>query len=120
VDTISRLLSGKIMQRRSYSTAFKAQIVQECGQPGASVASVALSHGINSNVVHKWIRTARSQAVETLPAFIPLALESPARAECSSSADIRIEIPHRRTTLTVHWPAGDAQGCARFMRELLQ
>ncbi|GAB3395937.1 transposase [Azotobacter armeniacus] len=41
------------MQRRSYSTAFKAQVVQECGQPGASVASVALSHGINTNVVHK-------------------------------------------------------------------
>ncbi|WP_460427166.1 transposase [Azotobacter armeniacus] len=51
------------MQRRSYSTAFKAQVVQECGQPGASVASVALSHGINTNVVHKWIRTARSQVV---------------------------------------------------------
>ena len=64
------------MQRRSYSTAFKAQIVQECSQPGASVASVALSHGINSNVVHKWLRTARSQ-VETLPAFIPLALDAP-------------------------------------------
>ncbi|MDE1557443.1 transposase, partial [Comamonas aquatica] len=28
----------------------------ECAQPGASVASVALSHGINANVVHKWRR----------------------------------------------------------------
>ncbi|WP_157731426.1 transposase [Azotobacter chroococcum] len=33
------------MQRRSYSKAFKAQVVQECSLPGNSVASVALSHG---------------------------------------------------------------------------
>ncbi|MBB1605415.1 MULTISPECIES: hypothetical protein [Pseudomonas] len=41
---------------------------------------------------------------------------------CSDPArsEIRIEIPHRRTTLTVYWPAADAEGCARFMRELLQ
>lgn len=41
-----------IRQRRSYSKALKAQIVQECSLPGTSVASVALSHGINANVVH--------------------------------------------------------------------
>lgn len=44
----------EIRQRRSYSKAFKAQIVQECSLPGTSVASVALSHGINANVVHQW------------------------------------------------------------------
>lgn len=38
----------------------------------------------------------------------------------SNQAEIRIEIPHRRTTLTLHWPAADAEGCARFMREFLQ
>jgi len=38
----------------------------------------------------------------------------------SNQAEIRIEIPHRRTTMTVHWPAADVEGCARFMRELLQ
>ena len=43
-------------QRRSYSKSFKAQIIQECAQPGASIASVALSHSLNANLVHKWIR----------------------------------------------------------------
>lgn len=28
-------------QRRSYSKSFKAQVGQECAQPGASIASVA-------------------------------------------------------------------------------
>ncbi|MEW5698914.1 MULTISPECIES: transposase [Pseudomonas] len=42
--------------RRSYSKSFKAQVIQECAQPGASIASIALSHNLNANLVHKWIR----------------------------------------------------------------
>ncbi|SEI60288.1 Transposase [Azotobacter beijerinckii] len=109
------------MQRRSYSKALKAQVVQECSLPGNSVASVALSHGINTNVVHRWRRLAACPPPpEAVPAFLPVALEPLVQSATSDQAEIRIEIPHRRTTLTVHWPAGDAEGCARFVRELLQ
>jgi transposase-like protein len=109
------------MQRRSYSKAFKAQVVQECSLPGNSVASVALSHGINTHVVHRWRRLAAcSPSTGTLPAFLPVALEPLVQSASSDQAEIRIEIPHRRTSLTVRWPAGDAEGCARFVREILQ
>ncbi len=37
-------------QRSSYPKPFKAQVVQECLQPGATVSSFAISHGINANV----------------------------------------------------------------------
>jgi len=47
-------------------------------------------------------------------------LESPAQSVVSNQTEIRIEIPHRRTTLTLHWPVADAEDCARFVRELLQ
>ncbi|WP_093199742.1 transposase [Pseudomonas yamanorum] len=40
-------------ERSSYPTSFKAQVVQECLQPGATVFSVAISHGINANVIRK-------------------------------------------------------------------
>ena len=40
-------------QRSSYSKSFKTQVVQECLQPGISIASVALRHGINANLVRK-------------------------------------------------------------------
>lgn len=111
----------EIIQRRSYSKAFKTQVVQECSLPGNSVASVALRHSINTNVVHRWRRLAACQpTAEALPAFIPVTLESSMQSVASNLAEIRIEIPHRRTTLTVHWPAADAEGCARFMREFLQ
>ncbi|QUP67397.1 transposase [Pseudomonas syringae Cit 7] len=41
-------------QRTSYPKPFKAQVVQECLQPGVSMASVALRHGINANLVRKY------------------------------------------------------------------
>ncbi|SEK12112.1 transposase [Achromobacter sp. NFACC18-2] len=48
-------------RRRSYPKHLKAQIVAECSQPGTSIAGVALSHGVNANLVHKWIRQAECQ-----------------------------------------------------------
>ena len=43
-------------KRRTYSAEFKQQIVQACKAPDVSIASVALQHGLNTNLVSKWIR----------------------------------------------------------------
>lgn len=60
-------------QLSSYPKPFKAQVVQECLQPGVSISSVAISHGINANVIRKWIPLYRDQPAATpLPAFVPL------------------------------------------------
>ncbi|NKQ13784.1 transposase, partial [Pseudomonas sp. SST3] len=48
-------------QRSSYPKPFKAQVVQECLQSGASVSSVAIRHGINANVIRKWLPLYRDQ-----------------------------------------------------------
>ena len=42
--------------RRRHDDELKVQVVSECGAPGASVAQVALAHGLNANLVHKWRR----------------------------------------------------------------
>ena len=42
-------------QRRVYGAEFKTQVMAECEQPGASVAAVALAHGLNVNLVRKWL-----------------------------------------------------------------
>ncbi|MGS0737587.1 transposase [Pseudomonas sp. GG8] len=52
--------------RSSYSKSFKTQVVQECLQPGVSIASVALRHGINANLVRKWIPVYRDHQVPAL------------------------------------------------------
>ena len=61
--------------RRRHSAELKQQILAECAQPGASVASVALSHGINANVVHKWRRLAHGPSLDLqVPTFVPRAV----------------------------------------------
>ena len=43
-------------KRRSYSKSFKAQVISECAQADTSIANVTLTHNLNANLVHKWIR----------------------------------------------------------------
>ena len=89
-------------QRRSYSKSFKAQIIQECAQPGASIASVALSHSLNANLVHKWIRVHTQKAMALQPAFIPLSLQAIGTKSDSASSTICLEIPHPSGTIKVN------------------
>ncbi|MBP5058266.1 transposase, partial [Pseudomonas chlororaphis] len=68
-------------ERKSYSKSFKAQVVHECQQPGVSVAAIAMSHGINANVVRRWLPLYRDQQTVALPAFIPLKVEPQRKTE---------------------------------------
>ena len=104
------------LPRRRHSKELKEQVLAECAQPGASVAGVALAHGINANVVHKWRRQA-SGALQAAsgPSFVPLALPA-----SESVPDIRIELQHGATRMAVTWPAAAAAECAAWMRELLK
>ncbi|WP_055011378.1 IS66-like element accessory protein TnpA [Pseudomonas caricapapayae] len=104
-------------KRRSYSNSFKAHVIHECVQPGASIASVALSHSLNANLVHKWIRVQAQKSTELQPAFIPLPIQKTAPV---SSANISVEILHPRGTVKVNWPADSAAACAAFLKDLLR
>ena len=42
-------------ERRVHGAEFKALVLAECQQPGASVAAVALAHGLNVNLLCKWL-----------------------------------------------------------------
>lgn len=70
----------KTAPRRRYSEETKTRILAECQAAGASVASVAMKHGINANVVHSWRR--RELAPAAAPAlqatqFLPMNLSPP-------------------------------------------
>lgn len=41
--------------RHTYARDYKLEVAEQCIAPGASLAAVALSHGINANVVRKWV-----------------------------------------------------------------
>ncbi|WP_206663170.1 transposase, partial [Pseudomonas sp. Sample_10] len=118
VDTIALIVRIAMRPRTSYPKLFKTQVVQECLQPGVSMASVALRHGINANLVRKWIPAYRDPQESALPAFVPMKLDS--RAQLNQQASASIEVPFGQQKLTVKWPSSDPEGCARFIRELAQ
>ena len=41
------------------STMRKADLIAACLQPGASIAATAREHGMNANVLHRWLREHR-------------------------------------------------------------
>jgi transposase len=55
VHTISQDIStGRT--RRTYSTSFKSELIEQCRQVGVSCSAVAISHGMNPNVLRRWIK----------------------------------------------------------------
>ena len=111
---------AKARSRRRHDVELKEVVLTECDEPGASVASVALKHGLNANLVHKWRRLARVALSVTTGAaptqFVSVALPQPAEPR----ADIRIELRRGPTAVTVMWPLAAAAECASWMRELLR
>ena len=104
------------ISRRRHSAELKAQVLSECAQPGASVAGVALSRGINANIVHKWRRLAGAAPLP-VASFVPVALPAPT---CTAPAEIRMELRRGATNMTITWPTAAAADCAAWMRELLR
>jgi transposase-like protein len=55
VHTNQDVLQSGRSRRRRHSAEFKAKMVAACKQPGISIASVALPHGLNANLLRRWI-----------------------------------------------------------------
>ncbi|RUX99249.1 IS66 family insertion sequence hypothetical protein [Mesorhizobium sp. M2A.F.Ca.ET.040.01.1.1] len=67
--------------RRRYDPASKDRLVAACLEPGVSVSRLALDHGVNANLVRKWIKKRtqpQSLPPSSPPAFIPVQIESAA------------------------------------------
>ena len=71
------MASDQNFKRRQYSAQLKSQVVGECEVPGASVARVAMAHGINANVVHSWRQIARTTLRATGTALLPMTTPTP-------------------------------------------
>ncbi|HWK55031.1 MAG TPA: transposase [Hyphomicrobiales bacterium] len=100
---MSKTELSPLPQRRSYPKAPKAQIVAQCSQPGISIAGVALSHGVNANLVHKWICLVERQSAVT-PGFVLVALP----ALSSAGRHIAIRLSRGPAPATVQWPVSEA------------
>jgi len=118
------MASDKPARRRTYSEALKAQVLAECAAPGTSVAKVALAHGINANVVHRWRQLLR-EGQPSVPAissgFVPVSLATtPSASPPIAGADIQVELRRGAIAMTINWPTSAAAEFAAWTRELLR
>ena len=101
--------------RRRHSAELKARVLGACDRPGASVARIAMEHGLNANVVHKWRRRATGsrvvRSVVASPEFVPVSVLPPVATK--PIGDSRIAIRRGGTTLDIQWPMSGAESCAR-------
>lgn len=107
-------------KRRRYGAELKAQILGECDAPGASVAKVAMAHGINANIVHGWRKLVREAATGSVAGqFVPVAF-APTASRVADERAIEIELRRGGITVKLSWPMSAAMDLSAWMRELLR
>ena len=110
------------VRRRRHGANLKAQILAECECPGASIAAVAMAHGVNANLVHKWRAGAakRQETAVMAPnvSFVPVPLQ--AAGISPDASELRLELLRGPVTATVSWPMSSAIECAAWLREVLR
>ena len=124
-------MNPKRSNRRIHSGEFKAQVIGECQQPDASIAAVAIAHGLNPNVVRKWLAGQNLKRMGTaMPApaarmprlqFVPVELARPEPRLTdipASQPDIRIELEGAGLRLTLRCAANAGPAYAALLRAL--
>ena len=118
-------------KRRVHSSEFKAQVLGECREPSASIAAVAIAHGLNPNVVRKWLAgqnlkrmasemPALTQRVSPLH-FVPIELTKAGHHLAdvpASPPDIRLELERGGLRLKLQCAASAAPRYAALLRAL--
>jgi transposase len=92
---------AKPRTRRRHDEELNRQVLAQCGEPGASVAKVAMAGEV------------------TAPVFVPLTVAAaPAVSEPPQSVDV--ELQRGSVHVRVRWPVAAATSCAAWLREILR
>lgn len=106
--------------RRRHDAELKSRVLAACAAPGASVAQVAMSHGLNANLVHKWRRMAAGDEGSAMAqAFIPVSVVEAAPAS-EPPQSIELELQRGLVHVRVRWPMTGADACGAWLREMLR
>lgn len=119
-------------RRRVHSPELKKAVIAECRQPGASVSAVSLAHGLNANLVRKWLHgrgvntdgesrpTDAAMPMKFMPVALAGADDTVVRTDhaCHAGADIHVELRRGSAQMAVRWPSSQAGVCASWLGEL--
>ena len=115
--------------KRTYSAETKAELMAACLAPGASIAAIASSHGMNANVLHRWLKessqsrqqigsgagtvaTTLGETVQSVPSFIALPLHG--QRVDPAAREIKVEVRKGGLVMTVTWPLSAASEFASW------
>jgi len=110
-DTTVEIVEGLVVRappsgRRTYSETAKRALVQLSLRPGVSVAGLALGHGINANLLRRWMQqygpgSTTVNAPSTATSLLPVNRLTATAQRVAPSADGCIEISFMGTTIRV-------------------
>lgn len=114
MDTSEQVVVKRELQRRRWAVGEKCRIVEQTLKPGASVARVALAHGVNANQVFSWRRQYRlgllssrnTEPVKLLPVHVSEVQDSKAnrlgsqQVTTTVAGTIQVEFPKGHICVT--------------------
>jgi transposase len=107
--------------RRMYEWQAKLAIVREACAPGVSLAKVALKHGLNANLVRRWVVKHRAQAThlaaQSVPALLPVVVGRSKRQNATRAPDA---IDQHRSAIEIELPRGVVRFYGSIERTVLQ
>ena len=105
------------------SKEFKLSIVNACKNPNTSIASVALQHSINANLVSRWIRIfshhegAVQDPTHVNSAFIALPYTA-AISQPDERITLCITVPHTNNDIQLKWQTSEIPVLAELLKAL--
>jgi transposase-like protein len=114
-------LSLPIRRRRQHTSEFKQRLIALC-LPGISISGVALAHGVNANLLRRWIKDFSVPdllpAIPTPVPLIPIQVDLPP----ANPADevIAITIQKNNASIDIRWPGSQAKAFGHLLKDLLE
>jgi transposase-like protein len=103
--------------RRNHSIEFKTKLVTICSQPGVSVSAVAQAHGVNANLLRRWMKQypveAHIPAASAPAKLVPVQIETDITSP--SNGEIHFDIQRGTTRIHIRWPLTGAAACAQLL-----
>ena len=103
--------------RRWYTAQFKREVVAQCLRPGASASRISIEHGLNTNLVRKWVaREQRESGAQV--ALLPVTIDqsSVASPPAEAGASIVIRVGRAVIVIDVGAPVTQIEAIVRALR----
>ena len=110
-----RDLTSPKRTRRSFSKAFKAELVARAERGDLSVSRLAMENGINTNQLRKWITLARARGTAASAPMLPVSVACAPSGERAPGGTLEVALGH--ATLRFHCP-WDPLAVAAVLRAL--